>query len=149
MHLLTTKRTHKTMITSLLRQSDITTSFWCKDDVIITLCVRWQQRGVSIILFWWTFFSQIMHTICALLGLEAVNFSHILQVYATVCIIQHSEIYKMVVWCQLDGFSSQRDSNRESVSMSGRHHRHTAVNITRWIISGTEYRIMCNTNYDK
>ena len=36
-----TQRTHGAMKTSLLRQNDVTTSFWRNNDVIITPRVRW------------------------------------------------------------------------------------------------------------
>ena len=36
------QRTHDVMITSLLRQNDVETSFWRFNDVIITSYVRWQ-----------------------------------------------------------------------------------------------------------
>ena len=35
------QRTHDAMITSLLRQNDVATSFWRNNDVIITSCVHW------------------------------------------------------------------------------------------------------------
>ena len=44
-----TQWTHIAIITSLLRQNDITTSFWCNSDVIIVSCVRWDV-GKAILL---------------------------------------------------------------------------------------------------
>ena len=38
--------THDVMITSLLRQNDVATSFWRNNDVIITSCVRWDDSVV-------------------------------------------------------------------------------------------------------
>ena len=35
------QRTHDVMVTSLLRQDDVATSFWRNNDVIIASCVRW------------------------------------------------------------------------------------------------------------
>ena len=37
----TTQRTHGTIVASLLRHNDVETSFWCNDDVIIASRVRW------------------------------------------------------------------------------------------------------------
>ena len=37
------QRTHDAIKTSLLRQNDVATSFWCNNDVIITSCVRWDD----------------------------------------------------------------------------------------------------------
>ena len=36
-----TRRTHVVIITSLLRQNDVATSFWFSNDVIIAACVHW------------------------------------------------------------------------------------------------------------
>ena len=36
------QRTHDVIITSLLRQNDVTTSFWRNNDVIIMSCIRWE-----------------------------------------------------------------------------------------------------------
>ena len=38
-----TQRTHNTIITSLLHQNNIATSFWRNNDVIIASCVRWED----------------------------------------------------------------------------------------------------------
>ena len=39
--MLLSQRTHDVIITSLLRQNDVATSFWRNNDVVITSCVRW------------------------------------------------------------------------------------------------------------
>ena len=36
-----TQRAHGVIMTSLLRQNDVATSFWRNDDVISVSCVRW------------------------------------------------------------------------------------------------------------
>ena len=36
------RRVYDAMITSSLHQNDVTTSFWCNNDVIIPSCVRWE-----------------------------------------------------------------------------------------------------------
>ena len=38
-----THRTHDAKITSLWRQNDAATAFWCHNEVIIAFCVRWVQ----------------------------------------------------------------------------------------------------------
>ena len=48
---LTTQRTHDAIITSLLRQNDVATSFWRNNDVIIASRVRWEPRTGMVI--WW------------------------------------------------------------------------------------------------
>ena len=42
------QRAHDVIITSLLRQNDVTTSFWRKNDVTITSCVRWVRAQIRI-----------------------------------------------------------------------------------------------------
>ena len=37
------QRSHDMIISSLIRQNDVVTSFWHNDDVIITVCVRWAR----------------------------------------------------------------------------------------------------------
>ena len=46
-HAQETLRAHDVIITSLLRQNDVTTSFWRNDYVIIALCVHWEHNGQS------------------------------------------------------------------------------------------------------
>ena len=41
------QRTHDVIITSLLSQNDVATSFWRNDNVIITSCVHWDMKN------WW------------------------------------------------------------------------------------------------
>ena len=60
--LITAQRTHDAMITSLLRQNDVTASFCRNDDVIITSCVRWVKADVAWaqhqITFWLTYWGR-------------------------------------------------------------------------------------------
>ena len=44
---LCTQRTHDAIITPLLRQNDVTTSFWCNNNVIIASCVRWADANLN------------------------------------------------------------------------------------------------------
>ena len=43
------QRAHNVIITSLLRQNDVAASFWLNNDVIITLCVRWDLEFDDIV----------------------------------------------------------------------------------------------------
>ena len=46
-----TKRTHDVILTSLLGQNDVATSFWRNNDIIITSCVNWVAVVPDIITF--------------------------------------------------------------------------------------------------
>ena len=55
-------QSHDVIITSLLHQNDVTTSFWYNNDVIITPCVRWVVKGniMKYTVLYWTIFALIL-----------------------------------------------------------------------------------------